>query len=237
MPFIERWCKALRCRDAAVRPDIGGDALPHRPSQVARLKRFQSDWNGLSLGKSRRTGFADQACLSSRKRLANLRRATRAAAAAPKSRIIGGAGTSVPPLLLEDEDELLDEVLDEVEDEVDVEDEVLLDPPKLDELTLPDDVDTPPVDVLTPPVDVETPPLVELDVEVEEIPPDEVELLEVELTPPVEVLDPPLDVELLVDPPLVDVDPPLVVEETTMLPLLPPLPPKNPPKKPPLPPT
>lgn len=68
-----------------------------------------------------------------------LRRATRATAAAPNSRTIGGAGTLTP--LLELVDELVDEelaldVLDELEELV----EVLVPPPKLDEEVLVDAV-------------------------------------------------------------------------------------------------
>jgi len=176
--------------------------------------------------------------------LAARRRAIRPAAAAPNSRTIGGAGTSVPPLeppdppeddelvdvlppkleeLVEDEldeyppeDELLDDEVED-DDELDVDDELELPPPPLDVLTLPDEVDTPPVDVLKPPVDVEvlTPPV---DVDT---PPDVLDVLE-----PPELPD---EVELLMPPVLVEVD-----EITTVPPPLPPpLPPTNPPKKPP----
>lgn len=157
-------------------------------------------------------------------RSAKRRRASRATAPAPKSRTIGGAGTSVPPVLVEVPPELDDELLvdEEVEDELEVEEEVeelLLD--EVDELlvTLPLEVDTLPLDVDTLPEDVETPP-VEVDT-----PPVEVE------TPPVEVDTPPVVelVELLIPP--VEL---LVEEITTEPPLLPPpLPPKNPPTKPP----
>jgi hypothetical protein len=97
------------------------------------------------------------------------RRATRVAAPAPNSRIIGGAGTWVPPVdedepPLEDELELLDE-----EDEEDEEDELeplvlpdepkLLEPPVAPELVEVEEV------LVEPPVAPElvAPELVELD--------------------------------------------------------------------------
>ncbi|MCJ8157803.1 hypothetical protein [Sphingomonas sp. LaA6.9] len=156
-----------------------------------------------------------------------LRRTASMAAPAPKSRIAGGAGTSVPldvpceelpPLELLLVDELvLDDVLELVLVEELVLDDVLVDEATLPLLevevdTLPDEevlVDDPPVDVLV-------------------------------LDPPVDVLvdEPPLDVLVLEppDPPEeVLVDPPELVDDTTMLP--PPLlPPKNPPPKKPPPP-
>ena len=153
--------------------------------------------------------------------MASRLRATRVAAAAPNSRIIGGAGTGVPPVELEvdtlpeldaDEAELVldaELVLALVLDEVDV-----LVAPKLLEEIVPLDVE-----VELPPVEVELPPV---EVEVE-LPPVEVEL------PPVEV-DPP---EVDVDPPEVEVDP---AEVETVIVVLPPveLPPtKLPLKKPP----
>jgi hypothetical protein len=58
----------------------------------------------------------------------NLRRVTRAAAAAPNSNTIGGAGTLTPLLELVEEELALD-VLDELAELVDV----LVPPPKLDE--------------------------------------------------------------------------------------------------------
>jgi hypothetical protein len=70
-------------------------------------------------------------------RLPRRLRATRVAAAAPNSRIIGGAGTWVPPVELDDpplEDEELEVELDELElllDEDELEPLVLPDPPKL----------------------------------------------------------------------------------------------------------
>jgi hypothetical protein len=161
-------------------------------------------------------------------RSAKRRRAKRAIAPAPKSRTIGGAGTSVPPVLVdvppELDDELLveEEVEEDVEEDVDVDEEVeelVLD--EVDELlvTLPLDVETLPLEVDTLPLDVETLP-------------DEVETPPVEVdTPPVEVETPPVVelVELLMPP--VEL---LVEEITTDPPLLPPpLPPKNPPTKPP----
>ena len=97
-------------------------------------------------------------------------RATRVAAAAPNSRIIGGAGTWVPPVEpdeppLDDELELvLDEVLllDEDEDEDELEPLVLPEPPKL----------------LDPPV---APELVELLLVEPPVAPELVEVDEVEL--------------------------------------------------------
>ena len=127
-------------------------------------------------------------------------RATRAAAAAPNSRIIGGAGTSVPPEDVElDVEELVDEdVLDDVDEEPEVELEVdvdvLVDPPKLDDEVL---VELPPVEVELPPVEVLDPP------------------------------EPPEDVLEDVDPPLVEV---VVETTTLPLDPLPPKkPPKKPP--------
>ena len=100
-------------------------------------------------------------------RLPSRRRATRVAAAAPNSRIIGGAGTrvpleveEVPPLEVELDVELaveldelvLEQVLALVLDEV----EVLVAPKLLDEIwPLDVEVELPPVDVELPPVDVE----------------------------------------------------------------------------------
>ncbi|MEJ7926460.1 hypothetical protein WG908_06790 [Sphingobium sp. AN641] len=106
-----------------------------------------------------RPGKDQAACLA----LPNLRRATSAAAAAPNSRTIGGAGTSVPPL-----EELPPELelLDELDEELDVLLEPLDDPvlPKLDDppddeldedepddvLLLPDDPPWPPFDPCPP---------------------------------------------------------------------------------------
>jgi hypothetical protein len=95
-------------------------------------------------------------------------RATRVAAPAPNSRIIGGAGTWVPPV---DEEE---PPLDDEELELD---ELLLDEDELEPLVLPE-----PPKLLEPPVapelvEVEAPELVEVD-EVE------APLLELELEPP-----------------------------------------------------
>jgi len=102
-------------------------------------------------------------------------RATRVAAAAPNSRIIGGAGTWVPPVEL-DEPPLDDELeleLDELEllDEEELEPLVLPEPPKLlDPPVAPELVE---VELVDPPV---APELVEVD-EVELWwPPDELEL-------------------------------------------------------------
>jgi hypothetical protein len=126
------------------------------------------------------------------------RRATRAAAAAPKSRIIGGAGTGVPPVelvpvellpvdvlfpvevslpvevLLPDEEllvELEELVLDEVELELV---ELVLIPPKLLEEVL-DEVETLPLE------EVETLPLDEDEVDTLPLEDDEVETLPLEL--------------------------------------------------------
>ena len=75
-------------------------------------------------------------------------RATRVAAAAPNSRIIGGAGTWVPPVELDDPP--LDEELELLEL-----DELLLDEEELDPLVLPEEPK-----LLDPPV---APELVEVD--------------------------------------------------------------------------
>lgn len=70
---------------------------------------------------------------------ASLRRPTSVAAAAPNRISIGGAGTSVPPELLEVEPPEVEE-LDELEDELDVLDEELVEPPEEpDEDEEPDD--------------------------------------------------------------------------------------------------
>ena len=102
-------------------------------------------------------------------------RATRVAAAAPNSRIIGGAGTWVPPVELDEpplEDELeLDELELELLDEEELEPLVLPEPPKLlDPPVAPELVED---ELVEPPV---APELVEVD-EVELWwPPDELEL-------------------------------------------------------------
>ena len=160
-----------------------------------------------------------QASAVSGSRFASRRRATRAAAAAPNSRTIGGAGTGTPPVEVDVEpplevDELLLELLDELE-LLDVEVEL---PPKLDEL-VEELVDTLPLDeevddTLPDEVEVELPPV---DVEVE-LPPVEVEL------PPVDVELPPVEVELppVELPPVeVEVEPPVLVDDTMTLLLLP----------------
>ena len=177
------------------------------------------------------------------------RRANIAAAAAPKSRTIGGAGTSVPLELLvlpvlpdepldvdeldEDEDELLEDEEDDDEDDDPV--EVVL-PPKLDDvLTSPDDVEL--VELVLLPEDVELPDddTSPLDVELLTLPedvltlPDDVVLelvtppVEVE-TPPVEVLTPlevltPPDVEDVLEPPVEVLDPPDPPEEVLVEPV------------------
>ena len=105
-------------------------------------------------------------------RSAKRRRATSATAAAPNSRTIGGAGTSVPPVLLEPplDDELLDDaLLDDVE-----EDELpvlpkLDDPPEDEELPDEELLEEP----LLPPVELGSPglsglPPLELDEELED---------------------------------------------------------------------
>jgi len=89
-------------------------------------------------------------------------RATRVAAAAPNSRIIGGAGTGVPP---DELDEPLEPPLDELELLLEVE-ELELDEEELEPLVLPE-----PPKLLDPPlapelVEVEAPELVE-DVELD----------------------------------------------------------------------
>lgn len=133
--------------------------------------------------------------------LAKRLRASRAAAAAPNRITIGGAGTSWPPLLLEDEVELLEEEEDEVELLV----EVLVEPPKLDEVLV-DEVT--PLDVL-----VVTP----LEVEVDEVAPPEELLDEEEELLLEELLDEEEEVDEVIAPPLVVVD-----EMTTLPPVLPP---------------
>jgi hypothetical protein len=79
-------------------------------------------------------------------RFPNRRRATRVAAAAPNRRIIGGAGTGVPPVEpdelppeeeLDDEEELEEDELDE--EEVLPDEPKLLDPPVAPELVELDD--------------------------------------------------------------------------------------------------
>jgi hypothetical protein len=103
-------------------------------------------------------------------RLPSRLRATRVAAAAPNRRIIGGAGTWVPPVEL-DEPPLDDEELELELDEL----ELLLDEEELEPLVLPD-----PPKLLDPPV---APELVEvLLVEAPElVAPELVEVDEVEL--------------------------------------------------------
>ena len=95
-------------------------------------------------------------------------RATRVAAAAPNRRIIGGAGTGVPPVEPEEDPPLDDEVELELEDEV----ELLLDEELLElPLVLPEEPK-----LLEPPV---APELVEVD-EVEPLAPELVEVEEVD---------------------------------------------------------
>lgn len=96
-------------------------------------------------------------------------RATRVAAAAPNSRIIGGAGTWVPPVEpeeppLDDEElELLLLELDELLDEDELEPLELPDEPKLEEPPLaPELVEVELVEPLAPEL-VDAPELVELD--------------------------------------------------------------------------
>ena len=96
-------------------------------------------------------------------------RATRVAAAAPNRRIIGGAGTGVPPVELDDEPPL-----DEEEVELDEEVELLLDEDVLElPLVLPDEpklLDPPVAPELVDEVLVEPPVAPEL-VELEEVDP------------------------------------------------------------------
>ena len=102
-------------------------------------------------------------------------RATRVAAAAPNRRIIGGAGTRVPPveLLLEppDEDELELELLELLLDEEELDEPLVLpDEPKLDEPPVAPElvevdevlVDPPVAPELVEPVEVEVPEELEL---------------------------------------------------------------------------
>ena len=68
-------------------------------------------------------------------RSAKRRRATSATAPAPNSKTIGGAGTSVPPVLV-DPPELLDELEEELLDDEEVDEELLVDElgvPELDD--------------------------------------------------------------------------------------------------------
>jgi hypothetical protein len=133
---------------------------------------------------------------------ATRRRANRPAAAAPNSKTIGGAGTSVPPV--DPPDPPLDEELDEDED-----DELLLE--EVDAPLEPEDVPPKDDEVLPPlPPKLEELPDDELD---EDELDDEDELLEPEL--PDEPLDPelpeePLEPELPEDPlePLLPPEPP-----------------------------
>ena len=85
-------------------------------------------------------------------------RATRVAAAAPNKRIIGGAGTWVPPVELDEPpEELLELLVDELDE--------LLDDDELDPLVLPEEpkLDDPPVaPELVDEVLVDAPELVEL---------------------------------------------------------------------------
>jgi hypothetical protein len=119
-------------------------------------------------------------------------RATRLAAAAPNSRIIGGAGTGTPPVEVDVEtlpeldadvaELVLDAELALVLDEV----EVLVAPKLLDEIVPLDvEVELPPVEVELPPVEVE-PPEVEVEPPEVEVEPPEVETVIVVL-PPVEL--------------------------------------------------
>ena len=110
-------------------------------------------------------------------RLPRRLRATRVAAAAPNSRIIGGAGTWVPPVELEEpplDDELeLDELELELLDEEELEPLVLPEPPKL--------LDPPVAPELVEVLLVDAPELVAPElVEVDEVelwwPPEELEL-------------------------------------------------------------
>jgi len=155
-----------------------------------------------------------------------LRRPARVAAAAPKSRSIGGAGTSVggppdelvdevePPVeveeLVEDEPEVEEDVEEDVELEVELEvdEDVLVELElvtlpdevlvELDVETLPELVETFPEDVLTLPDEVDTLPD-EVEVEVETLP----ELVELDVAPELVLVDPP-DEE--VEPPDDEVD-------------------------------
>ena len=129
-------------------------------------------------------GRAQAVVVSSR--LPSRLRATRVAAAAPNSRIIGGAGTLVPPVEL-DEPPLDEELeLDELELLLD-EEELLPELPKLLEPPVAPEL----VDVLVAPELVEVlvaPELVDVLVAPELVAP---ELLEVELCPPEDEEDEP----------------------------------------------
>ena len=120
------------------------------------------------------------------------RRENTAAAPAPNSRIIGGAGTSVPPL---------EEVLPDVPPEVEL--LVLVELEPLVELLLLVELDV--LEVMLPEVELE------LEVLVETLP-DELDV-EVTLPDEVEVEEPPVEVDVDEPPVEVDVDePPLDVE-------------------------
>jgi hypothetical protein len=136
---------------------------------------------------------------------ASLRRATRAAAAAPNRISIGGAGTGVPPVEVDPPLEV-DELVLELVLELLLLDVLVLLPPKL----LDEEVDE------TLPLDVE------------------LELPLVEVEPPLVEVDPPLVLDVDETPPLVVEMPPLEVEveAVTTAVLLPP-PKKAPLKKPP----
>ena len=112
-----------------------------------------------------------QSCL----RLPRRRRATRVAAAAPNSRIIGGAGTWVPPVELDEPPDELELLLVEL-------DALLLDEELDEPLVLPDEPK-----LLEPPV---APELVEVDA------PELVEDVLVEAPELVELVEVPLELEL-----------------------------------------
>jgi hypothetical protein len=115
-------------------------------------------------------------------------RATKVAAPAPNSRIIGGAGTWVPPV--DEEEPPLDDELELLEL-----DELLLDEEELEPLVLPE-----PPKLLEPPV---APELVEVDA------PELVDEVLVEAPELVDEVDAPLELEL--EPPWLD-DPPWLDE-------------------------
>lgn len=186
-----------------------------------------------------------------------------AAAAAPNSTSIGGAGTSVggppevlvevevePPVEVEVDDEVEDEVDDEVELDVELEVELLVEDDEdvdeevlLEVETLPELVEVE-LEVETFPELVETlPELVDVELEVETLPelvetlPELVEV-EVEMLPELVELELPPELVLVLPPDELDEPPevlvePVLVEVITTLPPEELPPPKNPPKKPP----
>ena len=119
--------------------------------RILRVVRSPPDWNML------------QAATASR--LPSRLRATRVAAAAPNRRIIGGAGTWVPPVEL-DEPPLDDEL------ELELDELLLLDEEELEPLVLPEEPKLldPPVAPELVEVELVEPPVAPELVEVEDVP-------------------------------------------------------------------